>query len=109
MEEENVVEQSPVADELVSVNPILMYLQNVLVKEKSDEYVNSLNEEQKKFLIAFVSGFQSAVGNNVVGVYDYEYINKFQFTEDLLKSVNVVVRPIEVTDLEMKFVIVAQF
>lgn len=91
------------------VNPFFAYLQNSFRKEKADEYFESLNEEQKKFLAAFVSGFQSAMGRTIVGVYDYNYIDGFHFTPEILQTVNVVLKPIEVTDLEMKFVVVAQY
>ena len=91
------------------VNPFFAYLQSVFSKEKTDEYFSSLNEEQKKFISAFVSGFQSAMGRSIVGVYDYNYIYGFHFTQEILQAVNVVLRPIEVTDLEMKFVVVAQY
>lgn len=91
------------------INPFFDYLQRAFSKEKSDEYLGSLSEEQKKFLFAFVSGFQSAIGYNIVGVYDFDYIDGFHFTPEILKTVNVVTRPIEVTDLEMKFVLVVQY
>jgi hypothetical protein len=42
-------------------------------------------------------------------VYDYDYINGFHFTTELLDSLGIILRPIEVTDLEMKFVVVAQY
>jgi hypothetical protein len=91
------------------VNPFFAYLQNAFNKERSESFVETLNEEQKKFVFAFVSGFQSAIGHSVVGVYDYNYIDGFHFTPEILQTVNVVLRPIEVTDLEMKFVVVAQY
>ena len=91
------------------VNPFFTYLQSAFNKEKTDEYFSSLNEEQKKFISAFVSGFQSAIGRNIVGVYDYNYIDGFHFTPEVLQTVNVFLRPIEVTDLQMKFVVVGQY
>ena len=91
------------------MNPFFAYLQSAFNKERADEYFNSLNDEQKKFLSAFVSGFQSAMGRTIVGVYEYSYIDGFHFTPEILQTVNVVLRPIEVTDLEMKFVVVAQY
>lgn len=91
------------------VNPFFAYLQSAFNKEKTDEYFSSLNEEQKKFISAFVSGFQSAIGRSIVGVYDYNYIDGFHFTPEILQTVNVFLRPIEVTDLEMKFVVVGQY
>jgi hypothetical protein len=110
------------ADEVISVNepveefkdenasnPLFVYLQNAFSKVKVDEYFASLNAEQQKFLSAFVAGFQSAIGKNIVGVYEFSYIEGFHFTQEILQTVNVVLRPIEVTDLEMKFVVVAQY
>lgn len=104
-ESEKEVKEEPVEE----VNPFFAYLQSVFSKEKVESYFSSLNEDQQKFLSAFVSGFQSAIGRTIVGVYDYDYIDGFHFTPELLKTVNIVLRPIEVTDLEIKFVIVAQY
>ena len=91
------------------VNPFFAYLQSAFNKERADAYFATLNEEQQKFLASFVSGFQSAIGHSIVGVYDYNYIDGFHFTPEILQTVNVFLRPIEVTDLEMKFVVVAQY
>ena len=90
-------------------NPFIDYIQKAFVKERFEEYINTLNEEQKKFILTFILGFQAAIGHNIVGVYDYDYINGFHFTKELLDSLGIVLRPIEVTDLEMKFVVVAQY
>ena len=104
--EESVTEQTVQEEQ---ENPFFAYLQNVFDKVHSESFVETLTEEQKKFIFAFVSGFQSAIGHSIVGVYDYNYIEGFHFTQELLQSVNIVLRPIEVTDLEMKFVVVAQY
>lgn len=104
------IPQQEVAEEPnVASNPFLDYIQSAFNKEHFEGYMDSLNEEQKKFLLTFVLGFQSAIGRNIVGVYDYDYINGFHFTTELLDSLGIVFRPIEVTDLEMKFVVVAQY
>ena len=91
------------------MNPFFAYLQSAFNKERADAYFSSLNEEQQKFLASFVAGFQSAIGHTIVGVYDYNYIDGFHFTPEILQTVNVFLRPVEVTDLEMKFVVVAQY
>ena len=104
--EESVTEQSAREEQ---TNPFFGYLQNIFDKARSESFVETLTEEQKKFVLAFVLGFQSAIGHFVVGVYDYNYIEGFHFTQELLQSVNIVLRPIEVTDLELKFVVVAQY
>ena len=106
-EQEEVVNE-PVEEQTTS-NPFLDYIQSAFVKERFEEYMNTLNEEQKKFIVTFILGFQSALGRNIVGVYDYDYINGFHFTSELLDSLRIILRPIEVTDLEMKFVVVAQY
>ena len=106
----NVIEevQEELQEEQNLSNPFIDYIQKAFVKERFEEYINSLNEEQKKFILTFILGFQAAIGRNIVGVYDYDYINGFHFTQELLDSLGIVLRPIEVTDLEMKFVVVAQ-
>ena len=91
------------------VNPVISYLQGVFTREKSNEFLDSLEEEQKKFIYTFILGFQTAIGRNIVGVYDYDYISGFNFTNEFLASVNVVSRPIEVTDINLKFVLIAQY
>lgn len=106
----NVIEevQEETQEEQNLSNPFIDYIQKAFVKERFEEYINSLNEEQKKFILTFILGFQAALGRNIVGVYDYDYINGFHFTQELLDSLGIILRPIEVTDLEMKFVVVAQ-
>lgn len=89
-------------------NVILEYCKGIFTKEKNDEFFASLNEEQKKFLSIFALGFQSAIGHQIVGVYDYDYLNKFNLNQDILNSVHIILRPIEITDINIKFVIVAQ-
>lgn len=89
-------------------NVVLEYCKGIFTKEKNDEFFASLNEEQKKFLSIFVLGFQSAIGHQIVGVYDYDYLNKFNLNQDILNSVHIILRPIEITDINIKFVIVAQ-
>ena len=105
-EEENVVNEQV---EEQQFNPFLDYLQKCFSEEKSVEYISSLDEDQKAFLSSFILGFQSAIGRNIVGVYDYSYIEGFHFTVELLQSLNIVLKPIEVEDKNMKFVLVAQF
>ena len=104
MPQQEVVEEPQVAS-----NPFLDYIQSAFSKEHFEGYMNSLNEEQRKFILTFILGFQAAIGRNIVGVYDYDYINGFHFTTELLDSIGIILRPIEVTDLEMKFVVVAQY
>lgn len=89
-------------------NVVLEYCKGIFTKEKNDEFFASLNEEQKKFLSIFALGFQSAIGHQIVGVYDYDYLNKFNLNQDILNSVHIILRPIEITDINIKFVIVAQ-
>ena len=97
------------AEEQIASNPFLDYIQGIFVKERFEDYMNTLSEEQRKFILTFILGFQTAIGRNIVGVYDYNYISGFHFTQELLDSLGIVMRPIEVTDLEMKFVVVAQY
>lgn len=89
-------------------NVVLEYCKGIFTKEKSDEFFSGLTEEQKKFLNIFVLGFQSAIGNQIVGVYDYDYINNLKLNQDILNSIHIILRPIEITDINIKFVIVTQ-
>lgn len=87
---------------------VLDYCKEIFTKEKHEEFFSSLTEEQNRFMHIFISGFQSAIGCNIVGVYDYEYIKQFKLNQDILNTIHVVLRPIEVTDVNIKFVIVYQ-
>lgn len=89
-------------------NPFFDYLQSVFDKKHVDEYIEKLNEKQKEFLFVFISGFETALNRHIIGVYEKSYIEGHHFTEDILKSVNLILRPIEVTDLELNFVIAVQ-
>ena len=87
---------------------VLEYCKNIFTKEKNDEFISNLTEEQKRFLNVFVLGFQSALGHQIVGIYDYDYINQFKLNQNILNSVHIILRSINIEDLNIKFVIVAQ-
>lgn len=87
---------------------VLEYCKNIFTKEKNDEFFNNLDDEQKEFMYAFISGFQSALGRRITGVYDYDYVNSFKINQEILKNVHILLRPVEVKDEDLKFVVVTQ-
>lgn len=89
-------------------NPFFEYLKNAFAKEHIDSFMNTLTDEQKTFIYVFCSGFETAIGRHIVGVYDTAYIEGFHFTKEILESLKIIIKPVEVEDNKLKFTIVAQ-
>ena len=89
-------------------NPFLDYMRNAFAKEHIDEFMATLTDDQKSFIYVFCSGFETAIGRHIVGVYDSAYIEGFHFTKEVLDSLRIVIKPIDVKDSDLKFTIVAQ-
>ena len=89
-------------------NPFLEYMRNAFSKSHIDEFMNTLTDDQKSFVYVFCSGFETAIGRHIVGVYDTSYIEGFHFTKDVLDSLRIVIKPVDVKDSDLKFTIVAQ-
>lgn len=89
-------------------NPFLEYMRNAFSKPYIDEFMNTLTDDQKSFVYVFCSGFETAIGRHIVGVYDSSYIEGFHFTKDVLDSLRIVIKPVDVKDSDLKFTIVAQ-
>jgi len=89
-------------------NPFLDYIRNAFAKEHIDKFMETLDEDQKSFVYVFCSGFETAIGRHIVGVYDSEYIEGFHFTKEVLDSLRIIVKPVEVKDSKLKFTVVAQ-
>ena len=95
-------------DDQTPLSPEAKYIFNIFRKEKIDEFLDSLNDEQKKFVYIFVSGFQTALNKNIVGIYSKDYIVSRELTEDLLKSYSIKVKEISVNDIDLNFMIIWQ-
>ena len=105
VEEEQVQEQeAPQQEE----NPFFGYVKNAFAREHIDEFMKTLTDEQKSFIYVFCSGFETAIGRHIVGVYDTDYINGFHFTKEILETLKIIIKPVEVEDNKLKFTIVAQ-
>ena len=91
-----------------SENPFFAYVKNAFSREHIDEFMKTLTDEQKSFVYVFCSGFETAIGRHIVGVYDTEYINGYHFTKEILDTLKIIVKPVEVEDNNLKFTIVAQ-
>lgn len=89
-------------------NPFLDYMRNAFAKEHIDEFMATLTDDQKSFIYVFCSGFETAIGRHIVGVYDSAYIEGYHFTKEVLDSLRIIIKPVDVKDSELKFTIVAQ-
>ncbi len=89
-------------------NPFLDYMRNAFAKPHIDEFMATLTDDQKSFIYVFCSGFETAIGRHIVGVYDSAYIEGFHFTKEVLDSLRIIIKPVDVKDSELKFTIVAQ-
>lgn len=89
-------------------NPFLEYMRNAFAKEHIDEFMATLTDDQKSFIYVFCSGFETAIGRHIVGVYDSAYIEGYHFTKEVLDSLRIIIKPVDVKDSELKFTIVAQ-
>jgi hypothetical protein len=89
-------------------NPFLDYMRNAFAKEHIDEFMSTLTDDQKSFIYVFCSGFETAIGRHIVGVYNSEYIEGYHFTKEVLDSLRIVIKPVDVKDSDLKFTIVAQ-
>ena len=89
-------------------NPFLDYMRNAFAKEHIDEFMGTLTDDQKSFIYVFCSGFETAIGRHIVGVYDSAYIEGYHFTKEVLDSLRIVIKPVDVKDSDLKFTIVAQ-
>lgn len=119
-EEEIVVNEEPVDENVEEVseeqtekeddteNPFFAYVKNAFAREHIDKFMETLSDEQKSFIYVFCSGFETAIGRHIVGVYDTEYINGFHFTKEILDSLKIIIKPVEVDENKLKFTVVAQ-
>ena len=89
-------------------DPFLKYIRQAFAKEHIDEFMNKLSDDQKSFIYVFCSGFETAIGRHIVGVYDSDYIEGYHFTKEVLDSLRIIVKPVDVKDTDLKFTIVAQ-
>ena len=89
-------------------HPFLKYIRQAFAKEHIDEFMNKLSDDQKSFIYVFCSGFETAIGRHIVGVYDSDYIEGYHFTKEVLDSLRIIVKPVDVKDTDLKFTIVAQ-
>lgn len=106
MSDEAVVETHETND--VALQFLISHLNTVFNIEKSTEFIDTLNSEQRQFLFVFVSGFQAGIDRNIVGVFSEDYINQNSFTEEVLAQVSLKMKHITVKDIELSFVLVWQ-
>lgn len=105
--EEQTVQEEPQAEEQPE-DPFLKYIRQAFAKEHIDEFMSGLTDDQKSFVYVFCSGFETAIGRHIVGVYDTAYIEGYHFTKEVLDSLRIIVKPVDVKDTNLKFTIVAQ-
>lgn len=91
-----------------ALTPEAKFVINIFRKEKIDEFLDNLTEEQKKFIYIFVSGFQAGIEKKIVGIYSKDYIETRELTDDILNSYGIKIKQIAVNDLNLNFMIVWQ-
>ena len=101
-------EEAKEAEGSEEANPFLEYMRNAFAKDHIDEFMATLSDDQKSFIYVFCSGFETAIGRHIVGVYDSAYIEGYHFTKEVLDSLRIVIKPVDVKDSDLKFTIVAQ-
>jgi hypothetical protein len=101
-------EEAKEAEGSEEANPFLEYMRNAFAKPHIDEFMATLTDDQKSFIYVFCSGFETAIGRHIVGVYDSAYIEGYHFTKEVLDSLRIVIKPVDVKDSDLKFTIVAQ-
>jgi len=101
-------EEAKEAEGSEEANPFLEYMRNAFAKNHIDEFMATLSDDQKSFIYVFCSGFETAIGRHIVGVYDSAYIEGYHFTKEVLDSLRIVIKPVDVKDSDLKFTIVAQ-
>ena len=106
--EVGVTEEAKEAEGSEEANPFLEYMRNAFAKDHIDEFMATLSDDQKSFIYVFCSGFETAIGRHIVGVYDSAYIEGYHFTKEVLDSLRIVIKPVDVKDSDLKFTIVAQ-
>ena len=104
----NGAEEAKEAEGSEEANPFLEYMRNAFAKDHIDEFMATLSDDQKSFIYVFCSGFETAIGRHIVGVYDSAYIEGYHFTKEVLDSLRIVIKPVDVKDSDLKFTIVAQ-
>lgn len=85
-------------------------LTQIFSKEKIEEFLASLDENQNMYVAAFVTGFRShlryATGNDeadIVGVFSHEYIEEKKLPQEVLDLIALRSFSINVTPLNLSF------
>lgn len=104
--EVDVSENSEKHDTKKESNPILEYFYEIFSQEHINELLNSLNDEQKKFIMYFVSGFETCLDRHIIGVYDTNYLASKRLTKEVIEKLNLNFKSIVAKSIGLNFTIV---
>lgn len=108
--EEVPASESGVAEQSES-SAILEYVKGIFSQKHINEFLDSLSDEQGRFIYSFISGFRThatVTGSslNIVGVYDPKYLKMREVTPELLNSLGIKMVTAEVKDFDFSFVLI---
>lgn len=85
-------------------------LSQIFSKEKIEEFLKSLTDEQNMYVAAFVTGFRThlryATGKedaDIVGVFSHEYVEEKKLPKEILDHIALRSYNINVTPLDLSF------
>lgn len=90
---------------------ILEYVKSIFSQKHINEFLDTLSDEQGRFVYSFISGFRThatVTGSslNIVGVYDAEYLKAREVTPELLNGLGIKMITAEVKDFDFSFVLI---
>lgn len=100
--------ESKSSEENTLYDEITNYIRGIFGTSHSRDYVSSLSKEDSEYVLGFVDGFGYSNKNNFVGVYDFEYINKFDFPDSLLQALGLNVYHFDVKNKNLNFIVIDQ-
>ena len=115
MEEmKNQVEEAPQMTEeeqtQMANEALVNMLSQIFSKEKIEEFLKSLTDEQNMYVAAFVTGFRThlryATGKedaDIVGVFSHEYVEEKKLPKEILDLIALRSFNINVTPLDLSF------
>lgn len=115
MEEmKNQVEEAPQMTEeeqtQMANEALVNMLSQIFSKEKIEEFLKSLTDEQNMYVAAFVTGFRThlryATGKedaDIVGVFSHEYVEEKKLPKEILDLIALRSYNINVTPLDLSF------
>ena len=112
MEEVKTQEEQTKTEDVNAVanEALVQMLSQIFSKEKIEEFLNTLNDEQNRYLSAFITGFRAhlrfATGKDdadIVGVFDHEYVAEKNLPKEILNFIGLRYFEVNVPPLNLNF------